>query len=296
MKKNAILFGATLLTLHQPLLSANFLPDSSGNWATGSRWSGGEPPTRTEDVFVRSGTQTVYVTTDGNVGNRLTLGQSDSKATLDIRQNGNLELTGEGTNYKGALYYAWGGDGTTHGIINLSSGSLKARQLQGGVNSIDDIGRINISGGELIITENFVSGGFLGAESSVNIFGNAATTISISNNSTFSNYSTLSFNFNGGDSVSLWQTSNLIIEIEANLEIVGSDSMVAGSRYQLTSYDTITGSFGDNYNITGLADGLTGVIEYDDDGMFLAVNAVPEPSSVLFLGLSSLALLRRQRT
>ena len=295
MKKITTLIAGSLITLHQPLLAASFLTGESGNWDAGFRWSGGSSPTRTEDVFVRSGTQTVYVTESENVGNRLTLGQSDSKATLDIRNGGNLELTGEGTNYHGTLYYAWGGDGATHGIINLSSGSLTAWHLQSGVNSSDDIGRINIRGGELNITGNFISGGFAGAESSVNIFGNGATNISIANNSTFSDYSTLSFDFDNGDSVSLWQTGNLIIEIEANLEIVASDSMIAGSRYQLASYDSISGSFGDNFDITGLADGLTGIIEYDEDGMFLSVNAVPEPSSVLLLSLSSLILLRRQR-
>ena len=142
---------------------------------------------------------------------------------------------------------------------------------------------------------SYTSGGFLGADTSINITGNAATSIGIAGTSTFSNYSTLKFDFNGGTEVTSWDTAGLTIGgTGTSLNIVGSAAMGEGI-YELVTYSgAFSGSFATE-TITGLAGGLSGSIVFDGDSMNLVV--VPEPSSYALIGgllaLSSVMLRRR---
>lgn len=276
--KKKLIYSAALFGMTSASFAATFNADEFGNWGTPARW-GGTEPTSADDAFVRNGTQHVFVTLDGEVANRLTLGQSGSSGTLTVL-SGSLTLAGTNAN-NGTLYYSWGGVGDTTGIVNLEGGSLTVDvALQAGNNSAGDIARLNISGGTLS-AGSFNSSSFAGAESSVNITGSDAT-IGIVGGSTFQDYSTLKFDFDGGTTVSAWDTAGFTIGATGTtLTVVGSTAMGVGT-YELVTYSGAqTGSFATE-SITGLASGLSGSIVFDGDSMNLVV--VPEPGSYAMLG------------
>ena len=159
-----------LVAMAAGAVAGSYATDASGNWDNDTNWGGAEP-VATEDTFIRSGTNNVYVTLDGEVANRLTLGQSGSQATLYV-MSGSLELTGDGTVAPGQLYTSWGGLGETKGVVNLSGGSLTALGYGTNCDSAGDIAQLNISGGTFDLNGHmFVGGGHADADDSVNITG-----------------------------------------------------------------------------------------------------------------------------
>lgn len=299
MKKQLIeIFGVTVLA--SSLCAVEFDSGQSGNWGTGIRWSSDVEPTNTQDAFIRSGTQHVYVTLDDEVANRLTLGQSGSNSTLSIL-SGSLELTGDGSANLGQLYMSWGGVGDTTGIVNLSGGSLTALGYATNTNDAGDIAQLNISGdGIFDLNGHFTAGGgHVDADDSVNVTGSSAG-IDISNSATFGANSELSFLLDGGGA-STFFANRFTANAAADLVIdFGTYAYSGSGTDKIMLVDSSNLSAFDVSNISYLNDaGFNYTLVQDTVGSGdIYLNIIPEPGTYALLGgllALSYVMLRRRK-
>lgn len=298
--KKTLIYSVALLATAGTSFAQSYATNTSGNWANGTHWGGSEP-LATGDAFIRGETQHVYVTMEGEVANRLTLGQSASQATLHIL-SGSLELKGDGATAPGQLYLSWGGTGNSKGIVNLSGGSLTA--LGYGTNTEDagDIAQLNISGeGVFDLNGHFIAGGgHADADDSVKVTGSNAS-IDVSNSANFGANSALSFVLDGGGA-STFFANTFTANATADLVIdFGTYAYSGSGTDQITIVNSNTLTAFDVGNISYLNDaGFNYTLVQDTVGSGdIFLNIIPEPGTYALLGgmiALSYVMVRRGRS
>ena len=298
--KKTFIYPALFFAAAAVSFAVEFRSGQSGNWGTGTRWSGDAQPTNTQSAFIRSGTQDVYVTLPGEVAHRLTFGQSGSQSTWHIT-GGSLKLTGDGGGGNdGQLYISWGGDGDTRGVVNLSGGSLTAKGFGVNVNSAADVAQLNISGsGNFDLNGHFGTGaGFNGAENRVTITGSNAT-IDISNSATIGAHASLEFTLDAGGA-STFVANTFTANAAADLVIDFGAYAYSGSgtdKITIVNANNLNAAF-DVANISYRNDGgLDYELIQDTGSGDIYLNVVPEPASWALLGglFALLHIMMRRR-
>lgn len=260
--------ASAITCLATPASFADFLANTTGDWDVGANWEGGSKPTDFTRIS-RGGYDNSIVTLDTvetltGTGGRFIFGQGGSGGSLTIVSGGSLTTEGTTVHRNGqtSAFTLTVQDG---GAINVQNADVTS-----------DAGSIlNVDGGDLDFKGYNVGGGSAGTVK----MNSATATVDVSGTSSFGAHSTLSFDFNGGTTVSTWDTNNLTITSGAKLTIIANGTMGVGT-YDLVTYSgTRTGAYSDpaDITITGLDAELVGTIGYDSDSMFLTI--VADPSS-----------------
>lgn len=280
--KRWIIALATGLMAVAVAMAVDFNANTTGDWDVGANWSGGAKPGATGDARIGPSPSGVLknnsvVTLDTQESiNRFIFGQGGTGCSLTVAFGGSLTTTST-TDHRFGQTSAFTVNLEAGGKINVSNAKITS----------DAGGIFNINGGDFD-TKSYSAG--TGSSAAVNVKGSTAS-IDIADTSTFGAFATLSFDFNGGNSVSTWNTVNLDILDGAILDIAGGSALGIGT-YDLLSYSgTLAGSFTAG-TITGLGNGLSGSIQSDGDSIFLNVAPVPEPATAaILLGLAALGLV-----
>lgn len=262
--------------------AADFLANTTGDWDVDANWSGGEKPLSTDLARIAgTGRDNSVVTLDtSETITRFILGQGGLNGSLTVVNGGSLTTTST-TDHRFGQTSAFTVNLENGGTINVQNAKITS----------DAGGIFNINGGDFDSSAYSVGTGSAGT---VNV-NSATATIDVANTSAFGAFSTLSFDFNGGSAVSIWNTQGLTITSGATINISGASALGQGT-YDLLAYTgTLTGSFTTG-SIAGLGAGLSGSILSDGDGVYL--NVIPEPGTYALLGgmfaLAFVMLRRRE--
>jgi hypothetical protein len=216
---------------------------SSGNWSTGTNWSGGTIPVSTDNVVLNpAGARTITV--DGNYNiNNLTVGANTTLSfnpSVIMTVNGNFSETAGTTSLNSGVLSVTGSFSQSGGTINLNTGTLDVK-------------------GSLSKT----SGTFNENTGLISFTGTAAQTIS-TNDATRNLYN-VTVNNTNGLSISAPAT-NLTIANNLNLTsgklAIGSNTLTLnGTVSGMTASQCITGSSTSNLTIGGT--GTLGTLFFD---------------------------------
>ncbi len=264
-----------------PIVAADFLANTTGDWDVGTNWSGGVKP-GTGDLarIAQTGRSNSIVTLDTSESvSRFIFGQGGLNSSLTVVSGGSL-TTSSTTDHRFGQTSAFTINLETGGAINVQNAKITS----------DAGGIFNVNGGDFD-SKNYSVGS--GSAGTVNV-NSASATMDVAGTSTFGAFSTISFDFNGGGSVSTWDTAALTITSGATLNIAGASALGEGTYDLLTYTSTLTGSFTTG-TIVGLAGGLSGSILSDGDSIYL--NVIPEPGTYALLGglfVLTYVMLRRR--
>ncbi|MBL7077566.1 MAG: hypothetical protein ISS31_08845 [Kiritimatiellae bacterium] len=232
----------------------------TGYWDEDANWSGNVQPTTDDLVGIRD--DDVTVRHSGEVCDRYIIGQGGTYSALTI-ESGSL-TTDSGTASRCGQ--------TAHGSLTISGGVLTHQSSHQSIGSASNgLGTVTISGG-IANLGNGMSAGSIHGFGTVSIVGSTAD-INVTNTVTFHANSTLNCTFDSGGITTMDIDGVLTVNAGADLTVDVSSwpsNGTAGAQHDLVTFTTAPANEF-NATVTGCADGYMGVIEYDNDSMFVII-------------------------
>ncbi len=148
------------------------------------------------------------------------------------------------------------------GTLNMTGGTISANLLMigGGTSGTNGAGTVNVSGGTINLGWMLALGGGYNG-----VTGNGSGTLNIT-----------------GGTVNALGGGSLVMSDNGTVNIAGGTLVLAGEVTDVTVYGNV------------IANGGTGSFAYDFDGSNTAITAVPEPATVVLLGLAGVLLRKRK--
>ena len=290
---------------------------SNALWTTGDNWVGGSPPTILERAIIGDPSVTQPTVVDGIAVSvdRIAVGENDGTGVCTLTITGGsvtttvspiivghyppttgtltggvLDISGATTVVTADNGFLLGMDFNTAGTINMSGGIVTANSDGVEWNQQFTLGRrgdatLNMSGGTITADNDMVFCQDSAATGTVNM---TDGTINVTGNILMSTWAngTSEFNLDGG----LVTAADLLMGTNAMLDITDGTMVLAGDEWgdidEFVAAGRITG-YGDSDNVR---------FDYGDTNPGeTTIWAVPEPATMVLLGLGGLLSLRRRR-